>query len=154
MIPEAGPAPGAGPGQPGAPPAPRTGSGKRFGWGAALFLGGIGFLLNLLPLRLSPGVDLVFGGLPAMIAGVALGPALGILAGAIAAAPTIFTWSNPWGWLVLTAEAGAVGYIVRRHGTRPMVADLVYWAVLGLPLVFITTVVIAGADILIFSVLA
>lgn len=126
----------------------------RFGPGAAMLLGAVGFLLNLLPLRLSPGIDLVFGGLPAILAGVALGPALGMLAGAIAAAPTIVTWGNPWGWLVLTVEAGVVGFIVRRRGVRPMVADLLYWFVLGVPLVFITTVLVAGADFLIFSVLA
>ena len=154
MIPQAGAARDADPEQ-GVDSRGRDSGGRTsFGWGAALLLGAAGFLLNLLPLRLSPGIDLVFGGLPAILAGVALGPAWGLLAGGLAAAPTILLWGHPWGWLVLTLEAGVVGYVVRRRGSRPMVADLLYWFILGVPLVYLTTVLILEVNLLTFGVLA
>lgn len=154
MIPDPGTVSTTDPEQPTVPPSADSGGRTSFGWGAALLLGASGFILNLLPLRLSPGIDLVFGGLPAILAGVALGPVRGLLTGALAASPTILTWGHPWGWLVLTIEAGAVGYIVRRRGRRPMVADLMYWFFLGVPLVYVTTVFVLGVNLLTFGVLA
>ena len=113
--------------------------GASFRWIVAVLLGCAGYLLNLLPVQLSPGTDMIFGGIPALLAAVAFGPAYGFLAGGIAASRTPAIWGHPWGWLIFTLEAAAVGFIVHRRGNRPMAADLIYWAVVGAPLMYLIT---------------
>ena len=106
-------------------------------WGAAVLLGVAGLLLNLVPLPLSPGTDLIFGGVAYLLAAVALGPWHGLLAAAIASARTIWLWDHPYAWIIFSLEALCVGWLARR-GRRPLVADLVYWIVAGVPLLFLT----------------
>ncbi len=110
----------------------------RHRWAAALLLGVAGLLLNLQPVPLSPGTDLVFGGVAYLLAAVALGPWPGALAAGIASVNTVFLWGHPYAWLIFTLEALVVGYLVRRRDRRPLVADLVYWAALGVPILFLT----------------
>jgi signal transduction histidine kinase/sensor domain CHASE-containing protein len=110
----------------------------RHRWAAAVLLGVAGLLLNLQPLPLSPGTDLVFGGVAYLLAAVALGPWQGALAAGIASVRTVFIWGHPYAWIIFTLEALVVGYLVRRRDRRPLVADLVYWAALGIPILFFT----------------
>jgi signal transduction histidine kinase len=110
----------------------------RHRWAAALLLGIAGLLLNLQPLPLSPGTDLVFGGVAYLLAAVALGPWQGALAAGIASVRTVFIWGHPYAWIIFVLEALVVGYLVRRRDRRPLVADLVYWAALGIPILFLT----------------
>jgi signal transduction histidine kinase/HAMP domain-containing protein len=128
--------------------------GRGFRWIASALLGCAGFLLNLLPVQLSPGTDLVFGGIPALLAAVAFGPLHGLLAAGIGAARTVAIWGHPYGWLNFTAEAVIVGLIVRRRGSRPMVADLVFWAVFGIPMLYLTSTVGLGVSAVTFGVFA
>jgi signal transduction histidine kinase len=111
---------------------------SRHRWAAAVLLGVAGLLLNLRPLPLSPGTDLVFGGVAYLLAAVALGPGQGALAAAIASVRTVFLWGHPYAWINFVLEALVVGWLVRRRDRRPLVADLVYWAVLGVPILFLT----------------
>jgi signal transduction histidine kinase/uncharacterized membrane protein len=110
----------------------------RHRWAAALLLGVAGLLLNLQPLPLSPGTDLVFGGVAYLLAAVALGPWQGALAAGIASIRTLFIWGHPYAWIIFVVEALVVGWLVRRRDRRPLVAELVYWAVLGIPILFFT----------------
>ena len=48
----------------------------------AVLLGAAGFLINLWPVPLSPGTNLVFGGVAYLLAAAAFGPGPGLLAGA------------------------------------------------------------------------
>ncbi|HEX6037954.1 GAF domain-containing protein [Longimicrobium sp.] len=116
----------------------------RHRWVAAVLLGAAGLLLNLQPVPLSPGTDLVFGGAAYLLAAAALGPWQGALAAGIASAPTLFLWGHPYAWIISTLEALAVGHLVRRRDRRPLVADLAYWAALGLPILFLTYWVFLG----------
>src|SRR5690606_35865112 len=118
--------------------------GTAFRWLATIALGLAGYLLNLLPVQLSPGTDMVFGGIPALLAAVAFGPILGFVAEGLAAARTVEIWGHPYGWLNFTLEATVVGLIVHWRGSRPMVADLVFWAALGLPLLYLTSTIGLG----------
>ena len=128
--------------------------GVGFQWIATLLLGLAGFLLNLLPVQLSPGTDLVFGGIPALLAAVAFGPLHGMVAGAIGAARTVALWGHPYGWLNFTLEATVVGLIVHWRGTRPMVADLMFWSLVGVPVLYVTSTFGLGADAVAFGVFA
>jgi signal transduction histidine kinase/HAMP domain-containing protein len=116
----------------------RRGRLPRHHWVAALLLGGAGYVLNLWPIPLSPGTDLVFGGVAFLLAGVAFGPVAGGVAAAVASARTLWLWNHPYAWLIFTAEGAAVGYLAHRRGVRPMVADLAYWVLGGIPLLFLT----------------
>ncbi len=117
---------------------------RRHRWAAALLLGVAGLLLNLQPLPLSPGTDLVFGGVAYLLAAVALGPLQGALAAGIASLRTLFLWGHPYAWIIFVLEALVVGWLVRRRDRRPLVASLIYWAVLGVPVLFATYWMILG----------
>ncbi|HEX2190525.1 MAG TPA: ATP-binding protein [Longimicrobiaceae bacterium] len=107
-------------------------------WGAATLLGVAGYLLNQQPLPLSPGTDLLFGGVAYLLAAVALGPGPGLLAAAIASARTLWLWDHPYAWLIFSLEGAAVGWLSHSRGRRPLVADLLYWTLAGVPLLFLT----------------
>ncbi len=111
---------------------------ERRRWSTAALLGAAGFLLNLAPLELLPGSDLVFGGVAALLAAVALGPGPGLAAALLAALPTLWLWNHPYALLIFGAEAWTVGYLVERWDRRPLTADLLYWLGIGLPLLFLT----------------
>jgi signal transduction histidine kinase len=125
---------------------PRQGRGEgeegqeegQFRWSAALTLGLVGLALNLLPIELSPGTELVLGGVPYLLAAAALGPLPGAAAAAIASVRTIPLWHHPYAWLISCLEAAVVGLLMRRWGRRALVADLAYWVVLGVPLLCLT----------------
>jgi signal transduction histidine kinase/sensor domain CHASE-containing protein len=105
---------------------------------AGALLGLIGFLLNVFSVSLSPGLDVVFGGVAYLLAAVALGPGPGMLAAVIASSRTVWLWDHPWAWLIFSIEALVVGYTVMRWRLRPLTASAVYWLVLGVPLIFLT----------------
>jgi signal transduction histidine kinase len=111
---------------------------RRHRWAAAILLGGLGFLLNMVPLPLSPGVDLVFGGIAVLLAAVALGPMQGLVAGIIAGSRTVWLWGHPWAWLIFSLEGLVVGWLARRNTRRPIVADLLFWLIVGAPLLVLT----------------
>jgi signal transduction histidine kinase/uncharacterized membrane protein len=125
---------------------PARGRAFAFRWGAAVLLGVVGYLLNLYPIPLSPGTDLLFGGVAYLLAAVAFGPGPGLLAAGIASASTLWLWNHPYAWLIFTLEGGAVGYLAHVRGRRPLVSDLLYWALGGVPLLFLTYYLLLGVS--------
>jgi signal transduction histidine kinase len=111
---------------------------RRHRWAAGALLGLIGFLLNVFSVSLSPGLDVVFGGVAYLLAAVALGPGPGALAAVIASSRTIWLWDHPWAWLIFSVEGLVVGYVVMRWRLRPLTATAVYWLLIGVPLIFLT----------------
>lgn|GEM_PF-1890837 len=119
-------------------PIPRpSGRVAAFRWGAAVLLGIAGHLLNLHPVPLAPGTDLVFGGVAYLLAAVALGPGPGFLAAALASVQTLWLWDHPYAWVVFSLEGAAVGYLSHVRGRRPLVADLLFWTLCGGPLLYV-----------------
>jgi uncharacterized membrane protein len=92
----------------------------------------------MVPLPLSPGVDLVFGSVAVLLAAVALGPMQGLVAGVIAGSRTVWLWGHPWAWLIFSLEGLVVGWLARRETRRPIVADLLFWLMVGAPLLVLT----------------
>lgn len=125
-----------------------------FRWSTSVLLGAAGFLINLLHLQLSPGIDMVFGGIPALLAAVTFGPWHGLLAGTIAGASTIGVWGHPWGWLLFSVETAVVGWMVRRFRSRPVIAVLSYWAVIGVPALYLISILSLRVDLPTFGVLS
>jgi signal transduction histidine kinase/sensor domain CHASE-containing protein len=115
-------------------------------WAAGVLLGLLGLLLNAFPVRLSPGIDALFGGVAYLLAAVALGPGPGFLAAAIASVRTVWLWGHPWAWLIFSLEALVVGYLVLRWSRRPLTATALYWLLLGVPLLYLTYWGIMGVE--------
>ena len=111
---------------------------RRFRWVAALALGAAGLLLNLAPVSMSPGTDLLFGGVAALLAAAAFGAGPGLLAASIASVQTVWLWRHPYAWVIFSLEGLIVGWLVQRWRVRPLVADLLYWLFLGVPLLGFT----------------
>ena len=102
---------------------------------ATVGLGGLGFLINLLPLPLYPSLDFLLGSVLVMVAATAGGPWLGALAGFIASLPTVIHWHEWFGVLQFTLE----GLVVGALATRMMLlfAAPLYWLTLGVPLLLL-----------------
>lgn len=101
----------------------------------AVCAGLVGALLNLRQPELLGGTHLVLGGVFGMLMSIGAGPLYGVIATAIAAAPTVWQWQNVFGLTLYTAEAAAVGYYCRRR--TALLADLVFWVCVGLPGVYL-----------------
>lgn len=110
-------------------------SGRRRAAAVTIFLAAAGFGANLMSVPLLDGVDFLFGGIAGLVAARVLGPGRGALVAALAASQTLFIWGHPYAAFLLGLEAFVVGLAARR---LPLVfADLLYWVVLGGPLVWL-----------------
>jgi len=108
---------------------------------AGSLLGLIGAALNTAPLELLPGMHLIAGPLAFGAAAVLFGPLAGLIAGVISSVATLPLWGHPWGLLNYGLEGLVLGWLARRM--LPVVADLLWWIV-GLPLLWLTYVVLTG----------
>ena len=97
-------------------------------------LGALGFALNGLQVPVFGEVSLVFGGVFALLAALALGPFYGALAAFVAGSRTWWLWGHPFAMVIAVLEAAAIGSMVRRRGTPAVVSSLAFWAFAGVPL--------------------
>ena len=81
-------------------------------------------------------IDFLFGSIFAMLALQFFGLGPGILAAAIISSYTYFLWNNPYYIIILTAEVGAVGWLMNRRNMGMVLADTVFWLAIGMPLVY------------------
>lgn len=103
----------------------------------ALLLGLAGLLVNLLRYEIFFNVDFIFGSVFVMLAILHLGEGPGVVAALIAGSTTWLLWNHPWAMLILGSEALFVGWLVRRRSWDLLLADLVFWGALGVPLVWV-----------------
>ncbi|MCH7692993.1 MAG: PAS domain-containing protein [Proteobacteria bacterium] len=101
-----------------------------------LALTGAGLAGNHFSLPFSFGVDFLFGGVAAMLA-VRIFPLVwGVPVAAAVAGYSIVLWGHPYGAVVFTLEALVVGLWTTRDEDLAF-RDGVFWAVLGLPLIWV-----------------
>ncbi len=105
--------------------------------------GALGFLLNSWSVPLFTGVSLIFGGIFPLAVALLYGPYWGALAAALAASRTLTLWGHPYAIPGFVLEAAAVGFLVRRRW-MPLAADLFYWAIAGVPLLYLIYIVGLG----------
>ena len=79
----------------------------------------------------------IFGSIFAMLALQFLGFRRGVLAAAIIASYTYFLWNHPYALVILTAEVAAVGWLMNRRKIGMVLADTLYWLIIGMPLVYL-----------------
>ncbi|MDD2853738.1 MAG: ATP-binding protein [Desulfuromonadaceae bacterium] len=82
-------------------------------------------------------IDFLFGSIFAMLALQYLGFGRGIAAAAIIASYTFLLWNHPYAIIIMTAEVAVVGWLMGHRRMGMVLADALYWLVIGMPLVYI-----------------
>ena len=82
-------------------------------------------------------IDFLFGSIFAMLALQFFAPGLGILAAAIIASSTYLLWNHPYAIIIMTAEVAIVGWQRGRRKRGLVMADTLYWLIIGMPLVYL-----------------
>lgn len=104
--------------------------------GFAILLGLSGLFLNSFELQLGWGMHFVFGNALVYAFLRVLAPRSIILAAAISSVRTIFLWNHPWAWIVWVVEAAFIVFYARKNS--PVRNDVIFWLVLGAPLLLLT----------------
>jgi PAS domain S-box-containing protein len=104
--------------------------------GLAILLGLCGLFLNSFELQLGWGMHFVFGNALVYAFLRVLAPQSIILAAAISSVRTIFLWNHPWAWIVWIVEAAFIVFYARKNS--PVRNDVIFWLVLGAPLLLLT----------------
>lgn len=99
-----------------------------------VFLGLIG---NYLKYPIFLNIDFLFGSIFAMLALQVFGLGSGVAVGAITAVVTYFLWNHPYAIVIMTFEVVVVGLLMRRKNIGMVLADAIYWLVIGMPLVYV-----------------
>jgi signal transduction histidine kinase len=94
----------------------------------------VGVVLNSFPVMLVGGVFMAIGQALALASAIVMGPVAGVVSAGIAAGP-LLKFGQPTTWLLFVLEALIVGFLSRRR--RPIVSDLVYWTLVGGPIILI-----------------
>jgi len=82
-------------------------------------------------------IDFLFGSVFAMLALQLFGAGRGIFAAAAIAGYTYVLWNHPYAIIIMTAEVAAVSWLMTRRKVAMVVADALYWLVIGMPLVYL-----------------
>ena len=82
-------------------------------------------------------INFLFGGIFAMLALQFFGLGRGILAAAIIAGYTYFLWNHPYAIIFMTAEVATVGWLMIRRKIGLVLADTLFWFLVGMPLVYL-----------------
>jgi len=82
-------------------------------------------------------IDFLFGSIFAMLALQFFGLGRGIVAAAAIAGYTYVLWNHPYAIVIMTVEVAVAGWLMTRRKVSLVVADALYWLVIGMPLVYI-----------------
>ena len=100
------------------------------------FLSSLGVLGNYLNLPLFFGVSFIFGSIAVLIAIRLLGLTGAVMVAVVAGAYTYFIWGHPYAMVIFTTEALVVGILWQRKVSSLVLADIIFWLVAGIPLVW------------------
>ena len=102
-----------------------------------VLLVGAGLVGNYCNYPIFLDINFLFGSIFAMLALQYFGLGRGILAAAIIASSTYFIWNHPYAILIMTGEVALVGWLMERRQIGMVLADTIYWLVIGIPLVYL-----------------
>ncbi|MHB8950068.1 MAG: diguanylate cyclase domain-containing protein [Rhodoferax sp.] len=108
-------------------------------YAAPLFVGLVlaGLAGNYFKFPIFLNIDFLFGSVFAMLVLQFFGLRGGVLAAALIASYTLVLWNHPYAIIIMTAEVGLVGTLMARRKMGMVMADTLYWIVIGMPLVYI-----------------
>ena len=104
---------------------------------ATIFLSLVAFAGNMAGVPLFFGVDLIFGSTAVILAAMLLGTAPAVIVALVGSAYTLILWGHPYAMAIFTAEALIVALLYQHKRLNPVIADAVFWLVVGAPLVFV-----------------
>ncbi len=96
-----------------------------------------GLVGNYCKFSLFLNIDFLFGSIFAMLTLQFFGLGRGIPAAALIAGSTYLLWNHPYAIIIMTAEVAAVGWLMGRRGMGLVLADTIYWLIIGMPLVYL-----------------
>ena len=99
-------------------------------------------------------INFLFGSIFSMLALQCFGFAPGILAAAIISGYTYILWGHPYVIIIMTAEAAVVGWLMSRCKMKMVLADMLYWLIIGIPLVYLFFHVVMHSSLATAAVLA
>ena len=82
-------------------------------------------------------IDFLFGSIFAMLIVQYFGLVPGMLAAALISGYTYFLWNHPYAIIIMTAEAAVVGLLMGRRKMGLVLADTLFWLIIGMPLVYL-----------------
>lgn len=97
----------------------------------------LGLLGNYFSITLFFGVDFIFGSVAVLAAVKLLGMRGAVITAIISCAYTYILWGHPYALLIFTAEAFFVSYLTNKRNISLTIADIIYWLVLGMPLIWL-----------------
>ena len=92
---------------------------------------------NYFKYRIFLNIDFLFVSIFAMLALQFLGLGRGIVAAAIIASYTYILWNHPYAIIIQTAEVAVVGWLITRRKIGMVLADTLFWLIIGMPLVYL-----------------
>ncbi len=101
---------------------------------------------NFFHLPLLFGLDFIFGSIAVMLAVLLLGTLPAVIVAIAGGLYTLVLWGVPYPMVVFVIEALVVGLVYRRWLYNVVVADLLYWLVIGVPLVLLFYRGLIGMD--------
>ena len=94
----------------------------------------LGYAGNMLALPLLNGVDLIFGSIATMLAARVLGVLPTLIVSLVASSHTLVAWHHPYAVIIFAAEALMVSLLYRRYHLDTLLADALFWLLLGTPI--------------------
>ncbi len=82
-------------------------------------------------------IDFLFGSVFALLALQFFGLGWGTLAAALIASYTYVLWQHPYAIVIMTAELALVGVLRTRYKLGLVLADTLYWLIIGMPMVLV-----------------
>lgn len=102
-----------------------------------LALAAAGVLGNVFNYEIFFSIDFLFGSIFSLLALQWMGLAAGVFVGATASSVTYLLWNHPYAVVIMTGEVLFVGLLTRKKNLELVLADGLYWLVVGMPLVFL-----------------
>lgn len=104
---------------------------------ATILLSLAAFAGNMAHVPLFFGVDLIFGSVAVILAATLLGTVAALAVALTGSVYTLTLWGHPYAMVIFMAEAAMVALLYRHRGFNPIMADAVFWLIVGAPLVFV-----------------
>jgi diguanylate cyclase (GGDEF)-like protein/PAS domain S-box-containing protein len=102
---------------------------------ATLGLAFLAMVANSLNVPFFHGVDFIFGSVAVMFSILFLGTVSALFVALAGGLVTIFLWGHPYALIIFSFEALVVSYLYRRGICNLVMADLVYWLLMGVPMI-------------------
>ncbi len=97
----------------------------------------LGLAGNYFKFSIFLNLDFLFGSIFAMLALQLFGFGRGVLAAAMIASYSYILWNHPYAIIIMTAEVAVVGWLMEYRKIKMVVADALYWLIIGMPMVYL-----------------